>query len=405
MNKHQTKELKHIIINWFKYWKWNDAFLNEKEYLKKIINHIFEDTNNWKKEYSDLDTEIFWKLNPEKKQKFFDYIDWKVLDKETKKELNIFWKKIIDLLSSVYSEVPTLKSKTLENRIDIEMKKAWQALERFIIYSINTNWTDINLKIKKSKNEYEWNKIDFVVSYEIYLKNKKIQFANQLTAWFDLKKKKSDLNNLAYSLDNPQKQVNNKQIAKLNKDNYREEDIPDLPILFYVRNWLQNIAKDFKDSNLFNNAYKELWDSNILENVWNNKKEKEKNKKYLLSIWKSYPVLISIFLKKIKKIDLNKDYSEKNIKEAKWIVDLNYNSKNNIFSIKYRKNNTWYKDDIEYWLDFYITNKFLKKMWIEWNIIRFKKFNRTSKYNRNYRFNRTSKYNRNYRYNRSSKYR
>jgi len=381
MNKHQIKELKHIIIDWFKYWKWDHDFFNEKYILKDLISHIFKDTNIWKKEYSELDTEIFWKVNKKQKQLLFDYIDWKDLDKKTKKEVNLFWKKIIDLLSSVYSEVPSQESINLETKIRQEMKDWWQALERFLIYSISKNWSDINLKIKKSKNEYEWNKIDFISHYNIYWENTKINFANQVTAWFVLEKKKNDLNNLAYSLDNPEEQVNNKKIAKLDNKSYRKENIPDLPILFYVRNWLQNITRDHTQLNYFNKAYKEIWHKDILTNVWKTENWKRKNKESLLYIWESYPILISHFLDIIKEIDLNNDYSEENIKKAKWNLNIDYNSKTNIFSMIFSKNNSY--KNIEYWLDFYITNKFLKKIWINSSIERKKEFYKYKKNTKN----------------------
>ena len=377
MNKYQIKELKHLIADWCKYWKWKWQFFMEKEKLKDLINHIFKDYNNIEWKYSELDTEIFWKLSEENKNKIFDYIDWKDLDKKTKKEINLFWKKIIDLLSSIYSELPSTESDTVQDRINIEMKRAWNALERFIIYSINKNWTDINLEIKKSKNEYEWNKIDFESKYNIYSENIKINFANQLTAWFNLDKKKIDLNNLAYSLDNPDKKVNNKNVAKLNITNYRAENIPDLPILFYVRNWLQNLTRDFKDTNYFNKAYKEIWNKPILENVWKMKDDKEQNRKLLLSIWKSYPIIISLFIEKIKDIDLSTNYSEENIKKAKWFIDINYDAERNIFSVKFKRNDN--SNNIEYWLDFYITNKFLKKRWIKYNIERKIKYSKKTK--------------------------
>jgi len=367
MNKFQLKESKHIIIDWFKFWKWNENFQNQKEYLKSLINHIFENPE-WKNiEYSTLDTEVFWKMNKKQKKQLFDYIDWNIEDKKVKKELNLFWKKIINLLSSIYSEVPNTESKTVQTKIEQEMKTAWQALERFIIYSIENFWTDINLSTGKSKIEYEGEKIDFYSKYKIHWTNKQIHFANQLTVKIDITKKQQEINNLAYIIDNPTK-YKNIDTTQLTQNNYREENIPDLPILFLIKNWLQQfVIKNNRMlyNNDFNHTYQKIWINNPIENIWKKNQDKKNNSKYLKSIWTSYSVLISYFIEKIKEIDLSKDFSDKSYKIWKWHADIDYNNKTNIFRIHFLKS-----DNTAYILEFYLTNKFLKKLWIDFNVQR-----------------------------------
>ena len=364
MNKFQIKELKQLIIDWSKYWKWNNTFFGEMVFLKELIIHLLEDSNYWENNYSDLDAEVFWKLSIENKRKLFNYIDWKIEDKEVKKEIFIIWKKIIELLSSIYSEVPNIKDNNVETKILQEMRISWQALERFIIYAINFFWTDKNLNIKKSKAEYEGKKIDFISEYNIYWENTKIIFANQLTANKNPVDKKKQIHALAYFIDNPEEDKS-KKTPNLTRKNYRKENIPDLPILFSVQNWLRNLAHNDNWHNDFYKSYQELWKVNPMKNIWKNKKSKTDNLQNLESIWTSYETIISYIIKKIQKIDLSKETSQSNVKKWIWYINFHYTPTDNIFKVTFIKN---YKT--EYKLFFYITDKFLKKIWVNYNIDR-----------------------------------
>jgi hypothetical protein len=357
MNKQQIIELRHIIYDWLKYWKRRtNSFQKKRNYLKQLIEHIFDNPDWLEKEYTKLDTAIFWKINLEQKKQFFNYIDWKIIDPKIKKEIELTWKKIIILLSSIYSKTPHFNSKNIDTKIESEMKTAWQALDRFIIYAIKESWSDINLSIKKSKAEYEWKKIDFISEYKIYWTDIKISFANQLTAQYEHQKKYNDLEQLRNSIDQ-------KENKTFNFDSYKEKNIPDIAILFSVKNWLQEITRKKDWHNSFNNSYKKIWNKNIIENVGKNKVSKEKNRILLKSIWISYPNLISHMLKNIKEININKDYSEYNKKLWRWFVDISYNSESKIYSMTFKNNQN--SDETSYILDFYITDKFIDKMWIK----------------------------------------
>lgn len=359
MNKKDIKVIRHIIYDWLKYGKnWDEKYKEHQEILKILFHHLFSDSNTWERNYNKTDNEVFWKINEEFKERIFKYIDWERLNGKTQNEVEYFWLKVIDLLSSIYEGVPNIKNKNIETKIGEEMNIWWQALERLIIYSVKKFCSNTNLDIQKAKAEYEWNKIDFISTYYIKWKKIKVNFANQLTMW-SLNIKKQELDNLAYFLDNPSYEKSKTKIQFLNKNNFRVYDLPDLPILFSIQNWLQRVCR----SNEFNNSYKEIWKKNIIEIVGKNKQDKEINNHLLVSIWVSYSSLIEYFIKQIQKINLNEEYHDSNKNIWEWESDVYYNPENNIFKISFLKDNK-----TSYILYFYITDKFLVKIWINWNI-------------------------------------
>ncbi|MDQ7008969.1 MAG: hypothetical protein Q9M94_01610 [Candidatus Gracilibacteria bacterium] len=248
------------------------------------------------------------------------------------------------------------------------MKVAGQALERFIIHVIKSYSTDINLSdIYKSKTEYEGNKIDFVSNYNIYGTDINIHFANQLTAKDNHSSKNDDLSNLAYLLDNPDFNTKHPETIAINNDTYRKENIPDLPILFSIKNGLQRIGQNQSWNNPLSNSYKEIGIKKVTENVGKGKRIKSSNKTDFDSIGVSYPVILSYFLEQIKNIDLNSNCEEKNIKKGKGYMDIFYNSKKSIYSVIFKKDKN---KETSYLMDFYITEKFLKKIGINHQIER-----------------------------------
>ncbi len=374
MNRAEEHKFKWKIIDWLKYWrahlkhnKWKDysIFIKEQRELITLFWKIFWRTE-WQTDsyyYNDSETKFFWKISNENKKNIISFIKWRKLSPEIKKEVIKNWKNIFALLTSLNPNIP---NKNINDYIIKELNNSWKALEIFILYSINEFWNNENITVEKWKYNFEPNKIDFITEYIKTSVN--VNIAVQVTTSENLNKnyKEEDMKNLSYILDNPWKTFESrgekhKKILderKLDIINYRKEDIPDIPVLFIINSTIWKTVKEEKNSknNSFKEAYKNIWKWELLKNL-----ENKENKKELEIIWKTYPILIEKAIKDLNKIDLNENFQSDIIKED-YETKICYNSGDNIYKMDFYKKINNDKTFL-YSLDFFITNKFLKKIW------------------------------------------
>lgn len=317
-------------------------------------------------EYNRVNTIVWWILSHEQKveiYKYFMWIPWHVESKEVKKL-------ILDVAHFIKNTIINSYSKSSgnlsSNIYEIISKNKWIALEYFILDSLLRNWVNAD---KWSPN-LDHNKIDFLTELDW------IFFWNQLTFVDDVDKKwqkSTYLNNLSVEIDSQTHKKSGyynlscwSKKYHLNDNNFSIKSLPDI-IVFFVIN--SAFSRELSKSNLLSNAYLE-WEISWYNDSWPSIYLENYIQCELDIIWKTYKEWINIFLNFIKNLD-NLNRTKQFIVDSNWWFFISkYSPDTKSFELSFYKSLENWKEFI-YSLNFYLTNKFLKKVW------RSEKFNRT----------------------------
>lgn len=362
MNKDGELKLKKIILDGLKKWRYNkQEFEQQQEKLIDLVNQILNPTNDPAWKLTPLEAEVFWMVSKKTKKNFISFIKGQELTEEVQKEVKIIWQHIFNIIDSIYGKCHFMTHKTISEKISEEMRVWWQAVERFLIYAIKKYSTNKNLEIWKSKSDFEEKKLDFIIDYK--KDGIKIKMWVQLTTLVNVyvDKKRKSLIKVSDSLDKPIGPS-----TDLNDENFKKEDIPDLVTLLSIKNGNIKFNNSHNGDNPFNKAYisyiQDPEKTNILDKIWYNSKQKKDNYSLLKLISSSYPDVVKYFMKNIKDINLHHNYNPnsrlKSIKLKQWEINYSYNKETNIFKINFSKE--W---KYIFFVEFFITKKFLNKIW------------------------------------------
>lgn len=229
MDKLEKKEFKTHIINWLKTWKrGNLKYLKEQKYFLNIFRKIiWWDYRHNKRNYSSLETEIFWLLNENQVKNIEKYIKWEELNLEIKIEVEKIGIYIFDLLSSV-SHKHERNSFSIKKSMKANIWNSGIALEFFLLYFFKFFSNNKNLEFKKSDIDLESLKIDHLIKYHNYDRNNQINIASQISVTKYLDEKRLGIIKANLDLDD-----NESEIYKI----MRKQDIPDLYSFFIYRFW------------------------------------------------------------------------------------------------------------------------------------------------------------------------
>ena len=324
--------------------------LSIKHYETKI--RTLDRINTTKRETKDsVNEKVWWVIRKGDLEKLKKFWLWENLSKEVKRECKIIWLKLIKVLSSV-------STWQIKNSIQQKLWNCWVALEFFLLDKlIRKNKKNDEISFEKWPLEFDNEKIDFLSSYQ--LENDRIIIWNQLTTTESkrINNKDNEVRWVWDRLDN--------QKWKINENNFSITQIPDLPILFVINSktsrevnkWIGSRTNILKEAYLKwkDEGFKEWWPSLYLE-------EDIQRELDLISI--SYTEIIKEFIRFIKEENLEKPWNYISKSNWVWIVHIKYDSENMEYEASFfEKTKRW--EDFIFSLKFYITNKFLKKIWIK----------------------------------------